>query len=33
MDKLQQYRQIIQKLIIEQAHPYSYSDDVETEIK
>jgi hypothetical protein len=32
MDKLQQYRQIIQELLAEQAHPYSHSDDVETEI-
>jgi hypothetical protein len=32
MDKLQQYRQIIQQLLTEQAHPYSYSNDVEAEI-
>lgn len=32
MDKLQQYRQIVRQLLAEQAHPYTYSDDVETEI-
>jgi hypothetical protein len=32
MDKLQQYRQIIQTLLAEQAHPYAHSNDVETEI-
>jgi hypothetical protein len=32
MDKLQRYRQIIQQLLSEQAHPYCHSDDVETEI-
>jgi hypothetical protein len=32
MDKLQQYRQIIQQVLTEQAHPYSHSNDVETEI-
>jgi XisI protein len=32
MDKLQQYRQIIQQILIEQAHPYCHSNDVETEV-
>jgi hypothetical protein len=32
MDKLQQYRQIIRQILTEQAHPYGFSDDVETEI-
>ena len=32
MDKLQQYRQIICQVLTEQAHPYSHSNDVETEI-
>ena len=32
MDKLQQYRQIVRQLLTEQAHPYTYSSDVETEI-
>lgn len=32
MDKLQQYRQIIYQVLKEQAHPYSHSNDVETEI-
>ena len=32
MDKLQQYRQIIQQVLTEQAHPYCHSNDVETEI-
>jgi XisI protein len=32
MDKLQQYRQIIQQVLNEQAHPYCHSNDVETEI-
>lgn len=32
MDKLQQYRQIIRQLLTEQAHPYTFSDDVDTEI-
>ena len=32
MDKLQQYRNIIQQILTEQAHPYTYSNDVEAEI-
>ena len=32
MDKLQDYRKIIVNLLQEQAHPYSFSDDVDTEI-
>jgi XisI protein len=32
MDKLQQYRQVIQQVLAEQAHPYCHSNDVETEI-
>jgi hypothetical protein len=32
MDKLSQYREIIRQVLAEQAHPYSHSDDVETEV-
>ena len=32
MDKLQQYRKIIRQVLTEQAHPYTYSNDVEAEI-
>ena len=32
MDKLQQYQQIIQQILTEQAPPYSHSNGVETEI-
>jgi hypothetical protein len=32
MDKLQQYRQVIRQVLTEQAHPYSHSNDVDTEI-
>jgi hypothetical protein len=32
MDKLQKYHQIIQDLLMEEAHPYCQSDDVETVI-
>ena len=32
MDKLQQYRKIIRQILTEQAHPYTYSNDVEAEI-
>jgi hypothetical protein len=32
MDKLQQYRQIIRQVLMEQAHPYAHSNTVETEI-
>ena len=32
MDKLQQYQQIIQQILTEQAPPYSHSNDVKTEI-
>ncbi|MDY7012456.1 MAG: XisI protein [Cyanobacteriota bacterium] len=32
MDKLTQYRQIIREILTEHAHPYPYSDDVETAI-
>ena len=32
MDKLQQYRQIIQQLLTENAEPYTHSDDVEAEV-
>lgn len=32
MDKLQKYRQIIREILTEQAHPYTLSNDVTTEI-
>jgi serine/threonine protein kinase len=32
MNKLQQYRQVIQGILAEQAHPYCHSNDVETKI-
>ncbi len=32
MEKLQRYRQIIREILIEQAHPYTYSEDVATDI-
>jgi hypothetical protein len=32
MEKLLRYRQIIRQILTEQAHPYSHSTDVETEI-
>ena len=32
MDKLQKYHQVIQDLLMEEAHPYCQSDDVETVI-
>lgn len=32
MEKLQQYRQVIRKVLLEQAHPYSHSNQVETGI-
>lgn len=32
MEKLQRYRQIIRDVLTEQAHPYSFSNDVETAI-
>jgi hypothetical protein len=32
MDKLPQYRQIIQQVLTDEAHPYSHSNDVETAI-
>ncbi|MEM9218177.1 MAG: XisI protein [Cyanobacteria bacterium P01_F01_bin.150] len=32
MDKLEQYLQIIRQVLTEQAHPYTYSDKVETAI-
>jgi len=32
MDKLQSYRQIIVDILREQAHPYTFSSDVDTEI-
>ncbi|MGD1860006.1 MAG: XisI protein [Leptolyngbyaceae cyanobacterium] len=32
MDKLQRYRQIIQEILTEQAHPYTHSDDVEAQV-
>ena len=32
MDKLQQYRQVIQQLLAENAEPYTHSDDVEVEV-
>lgn len=32
MEKLQKYRQIIREVLMEQAHPYSFSPDVETAI-
>ncbi|NET10270.1 MAG: XisI protein [Symploca sp. SIO2B6] len=32
MDTIQQYRDVIRQLLTEQAHPYTYSDDVEPEI-
>jgi hypothetical protein len=30
MEKLQKYRQIIREVLTEQAHPFSFSTDVET---
>lgn len=32
MDKLQRYRQIVQEILASQAHPYTHSDDVDTQI-
>ncbi|MGD1940191.1 MAG: XisI protein [Leptolyngbyaceae cyanobacterium] len=32
MDKLQKYRQIIQDFLADKAHPYTHSDDVDTQI-
>jgi hypothetical protein len=32
MEKLQKYRQIIREVLTEQAHPYTRSSDVETDI-
>lgn len=32
MDNIQKYRQIIQQVLAEQAHPYCHSNDVETEV-
>lgn len=32
MEKLQKYRQIIREVLTEQAHPYSFSHEVETAI-
>jgi hypothetical protein len=32
MDKIKQYRQIIRQVLMEQAHPYAHSNNVETEI-
>jgi hypothetical protein len=32
MDKLQQYRQIIQDILAEQAHPYAHSPNVDAQI-
>lgn len=32
MEKLQKYRQIIREILTEQAHPYTLSNDVTTEI-
>ncbi|MEO0406661.1 MAG: XisI protein [Cyanobacteria bacterium P01_A01_bin.135] len=32
MEKLQQYREVIKQILTEHAHPYSHSEDVETEI-
>ena len=32
MDRLSQYQQIVRQILTEHAHPYSHSDDVETEI-
>jgi XisI protein len=32
MDKLQKYQKIIRQTLTEEAHPYSHSNDVETEI-
>lgn len=32
MDKVRKYRQIIRQTLTEHAHPYAYSDDVETEV-
>jgi hypothetical protein len=32
MDKIQQYRQIIRQVLTEQAHPYTHSEGVDTEV-
>ncbi len=32
MDKLQRYRQVVRELLADCAHPYSHSDEVDTEI-
>ena len=32
MDKLQQYREVIRQVLTEEAHPYTHSDDVDTEV-
>lgn len=32
MDKLQRYRQIVQEILADQAHPYTHSDEVDTQI-
>jgi hypothetical protein len=32
MDKLQRYRQIGQEILADQAHPYTHSDEVDTQI-
>jgi len=32
MDKLQRYRQIVQEILADQAHPYTHSNDVDTQI-
>ena len=32
MDKLQQYRQIIQQILADQAHPYAHSNEVDTQL-
>ena len=32
MDKLQRYRKVIRQVLTEEAHPYTHSDDVDTEI-
>ena len=32
MDTVEQYREIIREVLTKQAHPYTYSDEVEPEI-
>ena len=32
MDKFQRYRQVVRELLVEQAHPYPHSNEVDTEV-